>query len=180
MIEELKTELRYDPLTGNLWWARQNKHNSRNMSKPAERILNSGGKHKKDYKTINYRCKQFLSHRVIYFLMTGDIPTQSIDHINRNSLDNRWENLRLVSHSENSQNRRADKDNKAGLLGVKTYTHPKTGNLYYLSSITAKGKSHYIGCFKTPTDAHAAYMNAKAIFHPTSPVKKQDSRSPKE
>lgn len=37
--------------------------------------------------------------------MTGDWPTQEVDHINRNKTDNRWYNLRDVPRSVNQKNR---------------------------------------------------------------------------
>ena len=43
-------------------------------------------------------------HQVVWVLQYGCMPTQ-IDHINGNPKDNRIENLREVSHSENNMNR---------------------------------------------------------------------------
>jgi hypothetical protein len=46
-----------------------------------------------------------LAHRLAWLLQTGGWPKQQIDHINGVKDDNRWLNLRDVSHMVNSQNR---------------------------------------------------------------------------
>ena len=52
------------------------------------------------------------SHRWAYLYMVGIIPDcMDIDHINRQRLDNRWENLRLATRSENNYNRKFAKKN---------------------------------------------------------------------
>ena len=67
----------------------------------------------KNYKNIklsigNNKSKSAQIHRLVYSsfhkIDINAIKDKVVDHINRNSLDNRLENLRLVSHSENSKN----------------------------------------------------------------------------
>jgi len=45
------------------------------------------------------------AHRVAWALVAGRWPVLEIDHINRNKSDNRFRNLRQVTHQENSRNR---------------------------------------------------------------------------
>lgn len=51
-------------------------------------------------------------------LILGDPPTQSIDHINRNRLDNRKENLRACTDSENNRNKSLVKGKTSSYRGV--------------------------------------------------------------
>lgn len=45
-------------------------------------------------------------HGYLHRVIMGDIPAgMEIDHINRNTLDNRRDNLRIVTRSQNLQNR---------------------------------------------------------------------------
>lgn len=50
-----------------------------------------------------------------------------VDHINRDKNDNRIENLRWATHSENGQNRGATKNNK---LGIKNICYDKINDTY--------------------------------------------------
>jgi len=43
---------------------------------------------------------------------------QIIDHINRNTLDNRKENLRISDRKKNGENRNKSKNNSSGYIGV--------------------------------------------------------------
>jgi hypothetical protein len=65
-----------------------------------------------NFRTENGRRKVCL-HR---YLMSE--PVGIVDHINRNTFDNRRCNLRVVSSVENSQNRSIDPRNKSGVRGI--------------------------------------------------------------
>ncbi|MDA6380520.1 HNH endonuclease signature motif containing protein [Escherichia coli] len=62
--------------------------------------------------------KAYPAHRLAWLIVYGTMPDGFIDHINRVRTDNRISNLRLVTHSENMQNRKIQKNNKSGYRGV--------------------------------------------------------------
>lgn len=64
-------------------------------------------------------------HRIILNAPAGSI----VDHINRNKLDNRKENLRFVTKEENSRNISLSKLNKTGIIGV----HESENNTWRVS-----------------------------------------------
>jgi hypothetical protein len=115
------------------------------------------------YVTVDGRT--YKEHRLIWIYVYGCLPSKEIDHINGNGLDNSLANLREASHAENSQNRGRHKDNKTGFLGVTRDV--RRGN--YQARICVSGKTVFIGRFKTPDEAHAAYQEAKARHHSFSP-----------
>jgi len=67
----------------------------------------------KDKRTVLYM------HRYIMELVHGD--EQIVDHVNRNGLDNRKINLRLVTPALNNLNQKIRKDNSSGYRGVGGY-----------------------------------------------------------
>jgi hypothetical protein len=80
----------------------------------------------------------------------------TIDHINRNSLDNRLCNLKVANRSEQNLNRkRMNFKNAKGC-----YFHKKDKKWH--ARISIKGKKTYLGYFETETEAHTAYLDAKA------------------
>jgi hypothetical protein len=101
------------------------------------------------------------AHRLIWKLVTGKDPGEhEIDHINRDRIDNRWNNLRLVDRYEQMANRGKLCTNSSGLKGV--YTTSK-GTKPYKSSIMRNGRVTFLGYFSTAEEAHNAYINAGGL-----------------
>ena len=76
-----------------------------------------------------------------------------VDHINNNSLDNRVDNLQIISQRENSSK---DKNNKTSKYTGVCWC--KRDNVWQ-SSIRINGKCIYLGRFKNEYDAHIVYQN---------------------
>ena len=90
-------------------------------------------------------------HRLIM-----DAPQHlQVDHINADSLDNRRENLRLCTQSQNRANMRAPVKNKTGYRGVYMM------NDKFCSKVGYKGRVVYCGTFNTPQEAARAYDRKK-------------------
>jgi hypothetical protein len=83
-----------------------------------------------------------------------------VDHINHNKLDNRKENLRIVTQQQNLCNQRKKNGCKFPYKGVKA---TKSGK--YSSMITHKGKGMDLGTFATIEEAAIAYNNAAIKIH---------------
>lgn len=116
------------------------------------------------YRTIKVDGKQYRSHRLVWFYVCGVWPSKQIDHINRARNDNRIDNLRDVTSSENKQNRiHSYCGSKTGFLGV------TDRGVKFEAQIRVDGKDHYLGRYDTISEAHDAYLSAKKIHHPTAP-----------
>lgn len=75
------------------------------------------------YQVRNYG-KLFLVHRVIWELENGPIPDgMFVDHMDQDKLNNRLENLRLVTRAGNNQNQPLRKDSTSGVVGVNFNTN---------------------------------------------------------
>lgn len=100
--------------------------------------------------------------RLAVYLMTGEWPKGEVDHINGDTHDNRWINLRVCNRGQNAKNRRKYVTNRSGYKGVYTSQHKDT--VYYHAKIQADGKAIFLGSFPSAEEAHAAYCKA-AIHH---------------
>ena len=91
---------------------------------------------------ITFKKKRLVHARVVWMYHHGDIPSdKTIDHINRDALDDRIENLRLATKRQQSENRNC--------LGV---TFDKRRN-YWVARIRRDGKTKYLGSRKTKEEA---------------------------
>lgn len=144
--ERLKELFKYDPETG--LFTRLVSTNNR------VKIGDVAGNARADgYIKIRVDFDMHYAHRLAWLYMTGEWPTQKIDHISGNKSDNRWKNLRDVSIATNAQN-----------IAPGDGAFLKKGR--WTSIIMAKGKTIPLGSYQDKWRASAAYLTAKVLCHP--------------
>ena len=83
-----------------------------------------------------------------------------VDHINHNKSDNRKNNLRLATRSQNIQNRGIIPNNTSGVTGVHWHNHTKK----WKAEIEVNKRKIYIGVFKEKEDAIKARKEAEVKY----------------
>lgn len=73
--------------------------------------------HKQVYLCIELDAKMYFAHRLVFMYHHGYFPKR-VDHIDGNRLNNRIENLREVTASQNAQNSKFRKNNTSGYKNV--------------------------------------------------------------
>lgn len=111
-----------------------------------------GCKDKDGYLKTLIKRKSYRVHRLIFIMHHGYEP-KVLDHINGIPWDNRIENLREATHSQNNLNRCMHKRNKSGFKGVSWIAQRKL----YRASISIDGTKHVFGHYKTAEEAYAIY-----------------------
>lgn len=123
---------------------------------------NVAGTIRHGYVLIGVDGRQRLAHRLAWLLVTGEWPTADIDHINGNRSDNRIANLRQVTRSVNMENQRRPRgNNSSGFLGVGWDKEKRR----WRAQIKVNGVNLILGRFRTPEEAHGAYIAAKRKLH---------------
>ena len=150
----LKELLHYNPSTGIFTWIKKSKKSTSIGSI-------AGTKHNQGYWMICIARKRYLAHRLAWLYEFGVMPDKFIDHINRDKLDNRISNLRIVTRSENQQNHKKFKTNTSGASGV--YWSKKTKR--WNARIWVKGKAISLGYFRALEEAKAARGKAEKEYY---------------
>jgi HNH endonuclease len=99
--ERLRELLSYDPTTGQWTWLV-----TRGSTAPAGSIAGTIYSNGYRYITIDYR--RYFSSRLAFLYMTGEWPQHEVDHIDRCSSNDKWDNLRPATRSENNANLRSN------------------------------------------------------------------------
>jgi hypothetical protein len=138
--DELLDVLFYDPENGNFIW-----RCSYNHIKIGD-VAGSIRKRKNGYKQCYIKIfgKTYAASRLAWFYVTKVWPDNEIDHRDGNSLNNRWNNLRSATRSQNCFNK-----------GIPIQSKSKTKNVYWKErlkkweiSFKINGKRTYYGVYK--------------------------------
>lgn len=155
--ERLREVLHYDPETGIFTWLLS--RGNVTAGKLAGNDVTVG--EQRTYRQIRINGKNYYSHVLAWFYMTGKWPNHQIDHRDGFSLNNKFKNLREATNAKNQHNRKiAPRNSSTGFLGVS-----KDGNKFR-AQIKVNMERVYLGVFDTPEDAYAKYLVAKRHLHP--------------
>ena len=111
------------------------------------------------YLRVSVNSKYCHVHRIIFMWHYGYFP-EEVDHKNGDKSDNRIENLREATHSQNGKNLSIRKNNKVGVNGIRW---DSSRNKWY-ASIGVNHKTKYLGRYVVLEDAIKARRNAEILF----------------
>lgn len=152
--EELRQLIHYNPDTGVL----TSKVTRKGLVKG--QIMGCDSPHR--YLLIRFKGPQYIAHRLIYRIVTGiDLGQQEIDHINGNTKDNRWSNLRVVERLENTWNTRKSKNNTSGVKGIDWVKNRSR----WRARVAYNNKTFTLGLFSSIDDAVEAIAALREKLH---------------
>lgn len=154
--DELRRLLHYNPATGEFTWLIDPAMGPKRAGKRAGYYHSSLGRNR-----IKIGGKPHFASRVAWFYVTGEWPADFVDHINLDKADDRFENLRLATRSQNGANRKVQARSKWGFKGVSQES--RTGK--FIATARKNGVTHYAGLHETPEAAHAAYLAKAQELH---------------
>jgi hypothetical protein len=150
--ELLKSILHYDKDTGVFTWKIQS--NSNNKIGDI-----AGTKKQSGYMSITYKGKLYSSHRLAFLYEHGYLP-KIIDHINRIKTDNRIENLREATHSQNQYNSKKGFGKSHEKNVYWRQYRQKWAVIFYFNN-----KPKQFGSFKTIEEATKLAQKLRIQFH---------------
>lgn len=115
-------------------------------------------KTREGYFSVQIRGKAHKVHQLVFLMLRGFIPDE-IDHINGDRSDNRIENLRAVTRSQNCANQLTQKRSVSGFKGVTRIRR----NGKWRARIKVSQVEYFLGLFDTPEAAAAAYNQAASL-----------------
>lgn len=147
MIDFLKSNYRYE--NGDLY--RTTNRGGEKIGKIAGWITTCNGR---KYKKMSVNRKTVYVHHAIFLMHHGFLP-KYIDHIDCNSLNNKIENLRAATQSQNMGNSKMSSKNTSGYKGV-TW---RKDTQKWLAQIMVNNKHISLGSYTSKEEAALAYKN---------------------
>jgi hypothetical protein len=144
-LNELHKRLEYCPSTGQFYWKERSPRCG--DGRPAGTVC-------RGYRYIWIDGLRYKASRLAFKFIYGRDPAEEIDHINRNSLDDRAINLREATRAQNILNRTFKLPCQSGAKGVY-----RSGRKWR-AIISSANIKIYLGTFDTKEEAQAAYVSA--------------------
>jgi len=130
--------------------------NARDAGKEAGTLRSDG------YVHVRLDGRLYLAHRIIWSMSNNHrLGNLEIDHLDRDTANNRPENLRPATRSENARNIGLRIDNTSGIRGVCWLK----ARMKWSARIKRDGKFIHIGDFTTKAEAAAARLAAEVRYH---------------
>ena len=153
--EYLKSRLTYCPDTGLLVW----------ISHPIRKYRGSiaGGVNSQGYIWFELDGVKYRAHNIIWLYMTGTWPPEGyiVDHKDTIKHNNKWDNLRLATRSQNECNKGLNSNNTSGIKGVCWVTSKQLWRV----SIKLNGVTHFGGYYNSIQEASIAVQSLRATLH---------------
>ena len=112
------------------------------------------------YIGIGIDGRQYKAHRIIYFYHNGYLPS-SIDHIDGNRSNNKIENLRSATTSQNAMNQKISTKNTSGVKGVHWHKRDKK----WVVQLKVDSKRHSFGYFNDKKVAELVAVKVTNKLH---------------
>lgn len=132
----------------------------------------AGGLNSKGYRQICFKGRFYVEHRLIFWMHHGFLP-RCIDHIDGQKENNRIENLRASSLSQNQHNSRISKNNTSGIKGVSWDKRSQK----WVVQIKVNGKKANVGYFPGLEEAKEAARSVREKIHGEFARHERDSGS---
>lgn len=151
-IQNIKACFSYDPQTGIVSW-----------KTPFRRRegFQAGSVSKKGYRRIFFKGRMYRNHRIAWLLTHGEWPQGQLDHVNGIKDDNRIDNLRIATDSQNQFNRKLSRRNTSGFKGV----HFCKSSGLWKAEVYVNYKKHSVGRYRTRQAAAEAARLKREELH---------------
>ena len=106
------------------------------------------------YQIINLDGKLIRAHHLVWIFETGEVA-KGLDHISGDGMDNRYSNLRKLSHSDNIRKGRIQANNTSGVKGVSFRKDTSKWSV----RLKVDGKYKSLGSFLTKEEASRVYKD---------------------
>lgn len=157
-LAKIREALSYEPDTGLIRWKVDRYGGKGGIRVRAGDIA---GCCVRGYNVVELDWRSYKGHRIAWFLHYGMWPETDLDHWDLNRANNRIDNLRCATRSQNCANKSLKCTNTSGYKGV----HWNKKLEQWAAQIGFNGKIFYLGMFATPEEAHAAYCEAAKKYH---------------